>query len=36
MEFGNVYEVFHIGDRVEVNDIRYVYYGRTGTIIDVY
>ena len=35
MEFGNVYEVFHIGDRVEVNDIRYVYYGRTGTIIDV-
>lgn len=35
MEFGNVYEVFNIGDRVEVNDIRYVYYGRTGTIIDV-
>lgn len=35
MEFGNVYEVFLIGDRVEVNDIRYVYYGRTGTIIDV-
>lgn len=35
MEFGNVYEVFHIGDRVEVNDIRYVYYGRKGTIIDV-
>ena len=35
MEFGNVYEVFQIGDRVEVNDIRYVYYGRTGTIIDV-
>ena len=35
MEFGNVYEVFQIGDRVEVNDIRYVYYGRTGTIIDI-
>lgn len=35
MEFGNVYEVFNIGDRVEVNDICYVYYGRTGTIIDV-
>lgn len=35
MEFGNVYEVFNIGDRVEVNDIRYVYYGLTGTIIDV-
>lgn len=35
MEFGNVYEVLQIGDRVEVNDIRYVYYGRTGTIIDV-
>lgn len=35
MELGNVYEVFHIGDRVEVNDICYVYYGRTGTIIDV-
>ncbi len=35
MEFGNVHEVFQIGDRVEVNDICYVYYGRTGTIIDI-
>ena len=35
MELGNVYEVFQIGDRVEVNDIRYVYYGETGTIIDI-
>lgn len=35
MEFGNVYEVFNIGDRVEVNDIRYVYYGRKGTIIGI-
>lgn len=35
MEFGNVYEVFQIGDRVEVNDIRYVYYGRKGTIIGI-
>lgn len=36
MEFGNVYEVFQIGDRVEVNDMRVVYCGQTGTIIDVY
>lgn len=35
MEFGNVYEVFQIGDRVEVNDICYVYYGRKGTIIGI-
>lgn len=35
MEFGNVYEVFQIGDRVEVNDICYVYYGRKGTIVSI-
>ena len=35
MEFGNVYEVFQIGDRVEVNNPRYVYYGRTGTIVQI-
>ena len=35
MEFGNVYEVFQIGDRVEINDICYVYYGRKGTIIGI-
>lgn len=35
MEFGNVYEVFQIGDRVEVNDICYAYYGRKGTIIGI-
>ena len=35
MDFGNVYEVFQIGDRVEINDICYVYYGRKGTIIDI-
>lgn len=35
MELGNVYEVFQVGDRVRVNDIRYVYYGRTGTIAQI-
>lgn len=35
MELGNVYEVFQLGDRVRVNDIRYVYYGRTGTIVQI-
>lgn len=35
MELGNVYEVFQIGDRVRVNDICYVYYGRTGTIVQI-
>lgn len=35
MEFGNVYEVFQIGDRVKINDPRYVYYGRTGTIVQI-
>lgn len=35
MEFGNVYEVFQIGDRVEVNDRRVVYCGQTGTIIGI-
>lgn len=35
MKFGNVYEVLQIGDRVEVNDICYVYYGQKGTIIGI-
>lgn len=35
MEFGNVYEVFNIGDRVEVNDRSVVYCGQTGTIIGI-
>ena len=35
MEFGNMYEVLQIGDRVEVNDICYAYYGRKGTIIGI-
>lgn len=35
MELGNVYEVFQIGDRVKINDPRYVYYGRTGTIVQI-
>ena len=35
MEFGNVYEVLQIGDRVKINDPRYFYYGRTGTIVQV-
>ena len=33
MELGNVHEVFQIGDRVKVNDPRFVYYGRTGTVV---
>ena len=35
MELGNVYEVFQISDRVKINDPRYVYYGRTGTIVQI-
>lgn len=35
MEFGNVHEVLQIGDRVEVNDICYAYYGRKGTIVSI-
>ena len=35
MKFGNVYEVLQIGDRVEVNDLCYAYYGRKGTIIGI-
>ena len=35
MEFGNGYEVLQTGDRVKINDPRYVYYGRTGTIVQI-
>lgn len=35
MEFGNVYEVFQIGDRVRVKDISTFYYNETGTIIGI-
>lgn len=35
MEFGNVYEVFQIGDRVKVIEPRLVYYGQTGTIVQI-
>lgn len=35
MEFGNVYEVFQIGDRVKVIEPRFVHYGRTGTIVQI-
>ena len=35
MELGNVHEVFQIGDRVKVNDLRFIYYGLTGTIIQI-
>lgn len=35
MEFGNVYEVFQLEDRVKIIDPRLVYYGRTGTIVQI-
>lgn len=35
MELGNVYEVFQAGDRVKVIEPRLVYYGRTGTIVQI-
>lgn len=35
MEFGNVYEVFQLEDRVKVIEPRVVYYGRTGTIVQI-
>lgn len=35
MELGNVYEVFQIGDRVKVIEPRLVYYGQTGTIVQI-
>lgn len=33
MEFGNVYEVFELGDLVKINNVRNIHCGRTGTII---
>lgn len=35
MEFGNVYEVFEPGDLVKIIDSRLVYYGWTGTIVQI-
>ena len=35
MEFGNVYEVFQLEDRVKIIDPRLVYCGRTGTIVQI-
>lgn len=35
MEFGNVYEVFQLEDQVKIIDPRLVYYGRTGTIVQI-
>lgn len=34
MEFGNVYEVFQIGDMVKIDDVRHCDDGRTGVIIE--
>lgn len=35
MEFGNAYEVFEPGDLVKIIDSRLVYYGWTGTIVQI-
>lgn len=35
MEFGNVYEVFQLEDRVKVIEPRLIYYGWTGTIVQI-
>lgn len=35
MEFGNVYEVFQLEDRVKIIEPRLVYYGWTGTIVQI-
>lgn len=35
MEFGNVYEVLQLEDRVKVIEPRHIYYGQTGTIIQI-
>ena len=35
MEFGNVYEVFELGDLVKINNLRNIHCGRTGTIIGI-
>lgn len=31
MEFGNVSEVFELGDLVKINNVRNIHCGRTGT-----
>lgn len=35
MELGNVYEVFQLEDRVKIIEPRLVYYGQTGTIVQI-
>ena len=35
MKCGNVYEVFQLEDRVKVIEPRHIYYGHTGTIIQI-
>lgn len=35
IEFGNVYEVFQLEDRVKVIEPRLIYYGQTGTIVQI-
>lgn len=35
MEFGNGYEVFQLEDRVKVIEPRLIYYGQTGTIVQI-
>ena len=35
MEFGNMYEVFQLEDRVKVIEPRLIYYGQTGTIVQI-
>lgn len=35
MEFGNVYEVFQLEDQVKVIEPRLIYYGWTGTIVQI-
>lgn len=35
MEFGNVYEVFELGDLVKINNVLNIHCGRTGTIIGI-
>lgn len=35
MECGNVYEVFQLEDRVKVIEPRLIYYGQTGTIVQI-
>lgn len=35
MELGNVYEVFQLEDRVKIIEPRLIYYGQTGTIVQI-